>query len=168
MINVGDHTKVRVADENDLEEVMAMARTLHEENGVFALSERKVRALLDGALKGPVERRRGICGVIGEPGALQSSIFLEFAEPYYSDDIGIFELWNTVLLQYRNTNNCRDQIAWARYIRAQFALPLVIGVLSNQRTAAKVRIYSRQLGPPAGAFFIEGGVSGEGKLKNVQ
>lgn len=162
MISLGDHTKVRVADANDADDVLAMAKTLHEENGVFALSERKVRALLDGALTGPVEKRRGICGVIGAPGSLESSIFLEFAEPYYSDDIGIFELWNTVLVQHRNTDNCRDQIAWARYVRAQFALPLVIGVLSNQRTEAKVRIYARQLGPPAGAFFIEGARTGHG------
>ena len=168
MITGGDHTRVRVADERDIDEVMAMAKDLHEENGVFSLSEMKIRNLLNGALIGPVESRRGICGVIGVHGALESSIFLEFAEPYYSEDIGVFELWNTVRLQYRHSHNCSDQIAWARYVRAQFNLPLVIGCLSNQRTEAKIRLYSRQLGKPAGAFFIEGGVSGEGKNKHVQ
>jgi len=168
MIAGGDHTRVRVATEQDAAEVMAMAKEIHGENGVFRLSERKVRTLLDGALFGPVESRRGICGVIGNTGSIESSIFLEFGEPYYSEDIGVFELWNFVRPEYRRSHNCNDQIAWARYIREQFDLPLVIGCLSNQRTQAKIRLYSRQLGPPAGAFFIEGAVTGQGKTANVQ
>lgn len=167
MITGGDHTRIRVANENDADEIMEMAREIHGENGVFRLSEEKIRTLLDGALSGPVETRRGVCGVIGASGTVESSIFLEFGVPYYSEDVGVFELWNYVRPEYRRTNNCNDQIAWARYVRAQFDLPLVIGCLSNQRTQAKIRLYSRQLGPPAGAFFIEGAVTGRGKV-NVQ
>jgi hypothetical protein len=33
-------------------------------------------------------------------------------------------------------------------------LPLIIGVLSNHRTEAKVRLYERQFGKPSGAFFL--------------
>jgi hypothetical protein len=33
-------------------------------------------------------------------------------------------------------------------------LPLMIGVLSDQRTEAKVRMYEREFGKPSGAFFL--------------
>jgi hypothetical protein len=33
-------------------------------------------------------------------------------------------------------------------------IPLIIGVLSNHRTEAKVRLYERQFGKPSGAFFL--------------
>lgn len=162
MFTPGNPSKVRVAGESDEDELMDMCERLHEENGVFRLSQNKVRGILHGALHGPVETRKGIIGVIGEPNQIEGSICLEFGSPYYSDDIGLFELWNFVLPQHRKTNNSRDLISWARFVRSKFDMPLVIGVLSNDRTAAKVRHYRQLMGPEAGAFFIEGARSGHG------
>jgi hypothetical protein len=39
-------------------------------------------------------------------------------------------------------------------------MPLLIGVLSNHRTEAKVRLYERQFGKPTGAFFLYNGSTG--------
>jgi len=33
-------------------------------------------------------------------------------------------------------------------------LPLTIGVLADERAAAKVRLYTRKLGPPNGAYWV--------------
>ena len=38
----------------------------------------------------------------------------------------------------------------------EIKVPLVIGVLTNNRMEGKVRLYRRQMGVPAGAFFVYG------------
>jgi hypothetical protein len=40
-------------------------------------------------------------------------------------------------------------------------MPLMIGVMSNSRTDAKVKLYERQFGNPAGSFFLYGVKTGE-------
>ena len=46
-----------------------------------------------------------------------------------------------------------EQDRWSG-IDDDLGIPLIIGVLSNQRTEAKIRLYERQFGAPAGAFFL--------------
>ena len=36
----------------------------------------------------------------------------------------------------------------------ELGLPLTIGVLSDERTAAKIRMYSRSMGQPDGAYWV--------------
>ena len=43
---------------------------------------------------------------------------------------------------------------FAKATSDRLGLPLVIGVLSDDRTVAKVRTYQKVFGPPAGAFFV--------------
>jgi hypothetical protein len=40
-------------------------------------------------------------------------------------------------------------------------MPLLIGVLSNSRTEAKIRLYKRHFGEPAGAYFLYNARTGE-------
>ncbi len=150
---VGDPTRVRLADANDENELMALTQLLHGEIGIFAFSEHKIRDLLRGALQGPVERRRGVIGVIGAPGHIEGAIYLELTSAYYSDEFCLQELFNYVLPPARKTSASRDLIAFAKSISDRFGLPLLIGVLTNERTEAKVRLYRKQLGEPVGAFF---------------
>jgi hypothetical protein len=141
---------VRKAIPSDEPELMEMCRKLHQENGIFSFSERKVRDVLQSAWNG----KGGIIGVIGSPGKLESSICLTIGDYFYTDDFHIGELWNFVLPEHRKSPNAKEMIRFALRCSDEIGLPLIIGVLSNERTAAKLRLYHRLLGEPAGGFFV--------------
>lgn len=132
---------------------MELCLELHSENGAFPISTDKVRALLRGALTPEIDQRKGLIGVVGERGAIQGSICLEVDALWYTQQHCLLELWNHVLPQHRNSTNSSDLIAFAKSMADHFGLELMIGVLSTVRTEAKVRLYRKQLGEPAGAFF---------------
>ena len=156
----GNPHRVRVANGDDEAELMGLCRALWQENGLFPMCDEKVQEFLRSALIGPIETRKGIVGVIGKRGAIEGSIFLELGSLWYTDAITLSEIWNFVKVEYRNSTNSRDLIAFAKLCAERFHLPLLIGVLSNHRTQAKVRHYRALLGEPAGAFFLHGVTSG--------
>jgi len=156
----GDHTRVRVADSGDEEALMELARFLHGENGLFDLDETAVRYAFRKAIIGPVEQRHGIVGVIGKPNELEGAIFLEPSCLWYTTQPCLLELFAYVYPMHRASSNSTDLIAFAKWIADQFKLPLMIGVLSNKRTEAKVRLYRRALGEPTGAFFLHNASTG--------
>lgn len=147
---------VRLAVPADRDGLVQHCHMIHDENGLFALSERKVGLLLDRYF----DRQGAIIGVIGEEGEPQGSIYLSIDEPYYSDDCQLTELWNFVMPSYRG-GKCLSQkgghakrlIAFAKDCSDKLKLPLAIGILSNQRVEAKERLYERQL-ERAGSFFV--------------
>jgi hypothetical protein len=141
--------QVRLATPGDEPELMALCRALHGEIGLFSFSESKVR----GVIQQYFERRGGIIGVIGPSNAIEASICLIIAEQYYTTDWHLMEMWNFVAAPYRRSRNAEALIEFAKRCSTQIGLPLIIGVMSNVRTAPKVRLYQRRLGVPSGAFF---------------
>jgi hypothetical protein len=150
---IGDPTRVRLADAGDVDELLSMCKLLHGENGIFDINEFKVRDMLCAATHGEVQDRRGVVGVIGEPGSIEASIYLQIGPLWYTDELSLVEQWNYVLPMYRRTSASKDLIAFSVYISDIFHLPLLIGVLSSERTEAKIRFYRRQLGDPVGVYF---------------
>lgn len=135
-----------------------MFRLLYAENATFAISDRKVQFYLDRLLRpemiaaddpGP----RGFIGVIGPIGALEACIMLTLGSVWYSEELSLDEHLNFVDPAHRASNHAKALISYAKYVAEQTGIRLVIGVLSTKRTAAKVRLYERQL-TPAGCFFI--------------
>lgn len=143
-------SKVRLGTFSDEEEVMQLCRELHKENALLGMNENKVREVMRGAFA----QKMGIIGLIGEPGKLEAAIYLTFGKFWYSDSDHLEELFNYVRPAYRRSTNAKDLIQFAKKCAEDVGLPLVIGVLSNERTEAKVKLYERQLKKPAGAFFI--------------
>lgn len=141
---------VRKADIRDEAELMAMCRELHRENGLFTMSEDKVRDFLRRAF----DRQGAVIGVIGEPGKIEGSIYLLIGGFWYSDEWHLEELWSYVRPQYRKSNNAKELINFAKRCSDELKVPAVIGIISNDRTKAKVQLYQRQLGTAAGAFFL--------------
>jgi hypothetical protein len=144
---------VRLATPGDEEEIMAMCRRLHAENGLFALREDKVR----GCLRKYYKRDGAIVGVIGSTGALEASTCLLFSEMYYTDEWHLAELWNFVDSDFRRTRNAEALIEFGKRSAKQIGVPFITGIITNNRTAGKVRLYRRMLGYPAGAFFVFNG-----------
>jgi GNAT superfamily N-acetyltransferase len=125
---------------------------------MFQISDRKVDYYLDRLLypatisnedAGP----RGFIGVIGSVGALEAAIMLTVGSTWYSEEINLDEHFNFVDPAHRQSNHAKALISFAKHCASEAGIRLVIGVLSTKRTAAKIRLYERQL-TPAGAFFV--------------
>lgn len=141
---------VRRATLADEEELMELCRELHKENGLFSMNESFVRQ----ALRMAFMEHGGIIGLIGDPGKIEAAIYIKFGTFWYSDQFHLEELFNYVRPQYRKSTNAKDLINFAKRCAEELNLPLVIGVITNDRTEAKVRLYKRQLHNTAGAFFV--------------
>lgn len=147
--------RVRLATWKDEAALMEMCRRLHGENGIYEMSETKVQEMLARAFN----RQGGIIGVVGDEGRIEGAVSLVIGQTWYSDEWFLEELFNYVLPEFRRSTNARDLINFAQWAADDCGLRLLIGVLSNTRTEAKVRLYERQLGKPAGAFFVYGSKS---------
>jgi hypothetical protein len=148
--------RVRLAKPQDEDEIFAICKLLHSENGLFPMSEEAVR----GRIRECTEQRGGIIGVIGVPGQIEAIICLILNKFWYTDAWSLDEQFAYVLPNHRRSSNAKELIVFGKACAEQIGLPLVIGVLSNERTEAKVRLYERQLGAPAGAFFLVGAKTG--------
>jgi GNAT superfamily N-acetyltransferase len=145
---------VRTATSADEEAIMTLCRLLHEENGQFSMSEAKVRD----ALRQGLERRGGIIGVIDGADGLEAVILMSIGQLWYSDDWMLEEMFNFVHPDHRRSSHAKRLIEYAKECATHLGIPLMIGVLSNHRTEAKVRLYERLL-PKSGAYFIFNGQS---------
>ena len=142
--------RVRIVGSEEEEEVMALCRDLHKENGLFLMDDEKVRAMLRKAFN----REGGILGAIGSPGSIEALIYILVSSFWYSNESHLEELFTYVAPQYRKSRNAVELMHFAKWCVDQSGLPLVIGILSNERTAGKVRLYQRQFDKPAGNFFF--------------
>jgi GNAT superfamily N-acetyltransferase len=152
---------VRVAKPADHMEIWRLFLQGHRENGQFNLAPEKVEYFLSRALHpdlipdwdtGP----RGAIGVIGDVGHLEALVFVTIGSYWYSHDRHLEEFLVFVDPECRASGHARALIEWMKLQSDKTGLPLVTGVISNERTEAKVRLYRRLL-PPVGAFFLYGG-----------
>jgi hypothetical protein len=141
---------VRVAISADEESVMYLLRMAHDEGGQHVMNEDKVRNMV----RTCSNRSGGLIGVIGDPGGkLRGCIVMTIAPIWYSDEFQLMELVAFVHPACRNRRYDRQLIAFAKWCSEQMTMDLTIGILTNVRTEAKVRLYERQL-PKSGAFFV--------------
>lgn len=140
---------VRLAVPDDRPALVELTTLLHAENGLFSLSLPKRDALLDRYYN----QQGSIIGVIGEIGEPVASIYLSLTQPEYTDDWGIIETWAHVHPDHRRSTHAKHLTEYAKYISTEMRLPLLIGILSNHRTEAKVRLYERVF-EKSGCYFV--------------
>jgi hypothetical protein len=144
---------LRIAQENEEDDLMEFCHELWEENGkeFFSFDADKVR----GHLRRSFEKTGGLMVVIGPPGKVEGGCLLLIDPYYYTSDFALFELFNFVRPDYRNSAHAKTLITWAMNQADKLRLLLFIGILSNSRTIGKVRLYRRVLGvDPSGAYFV--------------
>jgi hypothetical protein len=145
---------VRVATPNDMDEVMKLAVTACKENGFLDASAVRLAAEIWPALN----RDHGIVGVIGPKGmmTIEGLVLLRIGEMWYSDQIVVEEKAVFVYPEFRAAKGgrARKLCEFSKKVADELGMPLLIGVLSNTRTAGKIRMYERIFGPQAGAFFL--------------
>jgi hypothetical protein len=151
---------VRVARPEDRVEVWRLFLQGHRENGQFSLAPEKVDWFLSRALCPEMIPEwdtgvRGVIGVIGDVGRLEALVFVTVSSYWYSNDRHLEEYIVYVDPECRRSTHARVLVDWMKHQSDRTHLPLVTGIISNERTEAKVALYSRML-PKVGAFFLYG------------
>lgn len=146
---------VRVAKPDDRQEIWRLFLQGHRENGQFNLAPEKVdyflsRALCPEAIPAWDTGPRGAIGVIGDVGALEALVFVTIGTYWYSHDRHLEEFIVYVDPECRKSTHARALVGWMKHQSDLTGLPLVTGIISNERTEAKVALYSRML-PKVGA-----------------
>jgi GNAT superfamily N-acetyltransferase len=159
---VGSDHNVRLATPEDEDALLDLALRAWHENGVMDINEDKMRGMIRPALY----LWQGLCGVIGEPGEkIEGAVLLRVSQMWYSDSWLLEEKAVFVDPDFRkvgggrsnqSVGHARRLVEFCKEAADKLGVPLLIGVLSNTRTKAKVRLYERQFGEPAGAFFLYG------------
>ena len=152
---------VRTGTLDDLDAVMTLAMQASEENGFVVPDPVKILNDIYPAL----QLEQGIMGVIGDPGqAPQGAILLRIGRNWYSNEPVLEERAIFVHPDFRSAKGGRASrlVEFAKKAAVELDLPLAIGVLSNDRTQAKIKLYERFFGKPAGVYFLIGATT----LKN--
>jgi hypothetical protein len=140
---------VRKAVPTDRPEILEMCVENHKDNGQFTLSMPKVEAMIDKAFN----RGGTIIGVVGS-GKIEGFILLNLSQQWYSDDWMLEETMNYVRPPYRKSTHAKDMMYFGKRCSDELGITLAIGVVSNERTRAKMELYRRQFGEPCGGYFL--------------
>ena len=152
--------EIRIGVPEDLDRLMEISMMACDENGFVNPDKEK---LLSEIWQGLV-RNHGIVGIIGKPGEqIEGAVLLRIGAMWYSHDLVAEEKAIFVHPDFRKGKVRHAQILceFSKKVADELGIPLMIGVLSNHRTQAKVRLYERQFGPPSGAFFLYGAKTGD-------
>ena len=145
---------VRVGTPDDIHQFMDLCLQGSAENGFVQPDAQKLLAEVWPALN----REGGICGVIGKPGAdhFEGGVLLRTCRLWYSDQLVLEERGIFVHPEYRAAKGgrARKLCEFAKAAAEMLDMPLLIGVLSNERTEGKVKLYERIFGKPAGAYWL--------------
>lgn len=150
---------VRTGTPNDVHGLMDLALDACEENGLSSPNPLKLLTEIWSSLN----LHHGIVGIIGEPGKpLESAILMRTECLWYSDELSLVERAIFVSPQFRQAKGGRASklCSFAKEAAKQLSLPLIIGILSNQRTEGKRRLYERTFGSPSGYYWIVNGKTG--------
>lgn len=150
---MANEIEVRIGTPKDVHDIMDLALSACDENGFVDPNPKKLLAEIWPALN----LDRGLIGIIGEENQKpEAAVLLRIGSMWYSDADVLEERAIFVHPEYRSAKGGRARrlCQFSKQVSDKLGIPLIIGVLSNHRTEAKVRLYERQFGKPSGAFFL--------------
>jgi ribosomal protein L30/L7E len=140
---------VRLATPKDEEKILDLLMLMHEENGLFEMDNDSVREMVRKVLN----RENGIIGVIDGEEEIEAAVCLVIDKLWYAKTWCLNDVFNFVAPKYRRSTRAKSLISFAKSYSDQVGIPLLMGIVSNVRTEAKIKLLERQL-QKAGAFFI--------------
>lgn len=146
-------TIIRVGTPADVHAIMDLALSACGENGFVNPNPQK----LLGEIWPALNLDRGMVGIIGEENQKpEAAVLLRIGCMWYSEADVLEEKAIFVDPEYRSAKGGRARrlCEFSKQVSDKLGIPLIIGVLSNHRTEAKVKLYERQFGKPSGAFFL--------------
>ena len=153
--------EVRLATLDDVDSLLDLLKDMHEETGLFPLSEGKVGRIVQAAIFPTYgQARSAVVGVIGAPQALEASIALAPTQLYYTEAYHLGDMWHYVRPDCRNTEHADHLIAFAKACADKMGLDFISGVVSTDRTDAKMRLYRKHFGAFLGGYFMHRHMNG--------
>lgn len=141
---------VRLAELEDLPSLMEIIRISCEEDGQHSYEPEKVFNML----RRYFNKSGGLVAVIGEKGhPLKGYLIMIIDEVWYSKESHLLELSLFVHSDHRKSTYARQLMEFSKQASNGLKMDLTIGVLSNSKTEAKLRLYQRQF-PQAGCYFV--------------
>lgn len=160
-LNIYDDLRIRVGTTADMDEVMKLAIAAAKENGLVNASQ----VLLAQTVWPALNQDHGIVGCIGSrrTGEIEGMVVLNVGTLFYSDEPCVEEKVVYVKPEFRNAKGgrARKLCEFSKSISDRLGLPLIIGVFSSVETQAKIGLYKRIFGEPAGLYFLYGGKTGQ-------
>src|SRR3989304_10419032 len=140
---------VRLAEPADYPQIISMGEEVNVENGHSTIDYPTAEA----AIMQAINRHQSMIGLVGPVGGIQGIVMLRFANFWCSKDVFLDELFLYVHPEYRKTAVAKTLINFAKETADKLKLPLMIGVMSSERTQTKLRLYRKHLGDPVGGYF---------------
>ena len=159
---MSEELNIRLGVSEDVHDVMELALSACDENGFVHPNPEKLLAEIWPALN----YDRGLIGLIGPEGQKsEGAVLLRIGNMWYSDQEVLEEKAIFIHPDFRSAKGGRARrlCEFSKQVADEFGLPLIIGVLSNHRTEAKIKLYERQFGKPSGAFFLYNATTGFSK-----
>jgi len=149
-VSFEDCPDVRLAVPEDFFGTMELMKIACSENGQYPINIEKVTAML---LR--YYNKQGVLlVVIGEIGKPVAYVLSAIDTIWYSDSAHLFELSLFVHPDHRKSTYAKQLMSFSKKASDGLSLDLVIGVFHNQRTDSKIKLYRRQFGDQAGAYFL--------------
>ncbi len=139
---------VRIAVPGDEEDIFNLLCLLYKENALFTLSRERAMQTFRKATHG----QGGIIGLIETDKGLVGSVGLYLEQYWYTDDYHLSEYYNFTHPDHRKSGYAQDLIDFAKWCNENMSVMLMMGIISNVQTLAKIRMYSKKL-KLIGAFF---------------
>jgi len=143
--------EVTLATPADFHELFDVCMENYRENGIYSLNHEKVASWI---LMG-CNQDNSVIGIVRGEHRIEAAIALYLSNMWYSDDRYIEEIFNFVRPEFRTTTHAQHLIRFAKWFAESLKLPLLIGIMTTTRLAAKERLYARQL-PKIGALYLHG------------
>lgn len=139
---------VRLAEPEDLHGILALMKEACAEDAQHPIDEEKVFSMV----MRHYNKQGAMIAVIGELGN-PIAYCLSILDPlWYSQEWQLLELSLFVSQEHRKSTYAKQMMQFMKKASEGLKLDLTIGVFSNARTEAKVRLYKRQF-PQVGAYF---------------
>jgi hypothetical protein len=158
-LSIYDGLQLRLGTPEDVHEVMKLAIAAAKENGLVNASQE----LLLRAVWPCLHQQHGLVGCIGKPGGeIEGMVVLNIGTLFYSHEPALEEKTVYVKPEFRNAKGGRAHklCEFSKSAADHLGLPLIMGVFSSVQTQAKIGLYKRIFGEPAGLYFLYGGATG--------
>lgn len=163
-LNIYDDLQIRLGTPGDMREVMDLAIAAAKENGLVNASQ----VLLAKTVWPALNQDHGLVGCIHSKNGteIEGMVVLNVGTLFYSDQPCLEEKVVFVKPEYRAAKGgrARKLCEFSKSAADNLGLPLIIGVFSSVETQAKISLYKRIFGEPAGLYFLYGGKTGKKKV----
>lgn len=148
-------TIVRMAEPADEDSLVSFLKSIADDLP-FEIDEDEAREQIHIVLNpnGKIPPLPTIIGVVGNVGDVEASMGLMLQKFVCSKSWYLGDLWCGVRPDKRKSSVHKDLLIWANGVSKKMGIPLVTGVFSTVRTAAKIKLYERRLGIPVGGYFF--------------